>query len=218
MEHRGLRLGEDTQAPECRSNSQSLANCRDEISGSDRHRRRGAGVRDELAPGRPGRSRPCPAPALSLGARRTGAAAPPWPVLPWRRPGENASPIPSWWRTCSHRTPTSVGPLGPGLRPCHSPCRATRKISTSPWKEIHPDTPCGAICKWSWSPRQTRRVCLPESPASCPRYRLVGICAFRPLAKWHSGRAAFQSSGDAAIGAVRLKQRRGSERPGRERR
>ena len=28
-----------------------------------------------------------------------------------------------------------------------SPCRATRKISTSPWKEIHPDTPCGAICK-----------------------------------------------------------------------
>ena len=99
-------------------------------------------------------------------------------------------------------------PLGPGLRPCHSPCRATRKISTSPWKEIHPDTPCGAICKWSWSPRQTRWVCLPESPASCPRYRLVGICAFRPLAKWHSGRAAFQSSGDAAIGAVRLKQRR----------
>ena len=108
MEHRGLRFGEDAQAPEYRGNSPSLANYRDEISGSDRHRRRGAGVRDGLAPGRPGRSRTRPAPALSLGARRTGAAP-----------------------ACAFS----------------SPCRATRKISTSPWKEIRPDTPCGAICR-----------------------------------------------------------------------
>ena len=189
MEHRDLRFGEDTQAPECRDNSSSLANCRDEISGSDRHRRRGAGVRDGLAPGRPGRSRPCPAPALSLGARRTGAAAPPWPLCPGAALAKTHPP------SLPGGEPARTGllrqrPFGPGLRPCHSPCRATRKISTSPWKEIHPDTPCGAICKWSWSPRQTRRVCLPESPASCPRYRLAGICAFRPRARWHSGRGA----------------------------